>query len=60
MAKVRATKLKLQASKPRNPVVAGLALGTISGKAGRHQKSRSAQRQQAKKDLQQERRKLGW
>jgi hypothetical protein len=54
MTSARKIKIKLGKSKPRNPVVQSLAKGQITGKAGRHQKSASAERREAKKALQKE------
>lgn len=48
MNSARQIKLRLAASKPRNPLVAAAA----QRKAGKHRKTRSAERQQDKQRLQ--------
>ncbi len=52
MTSARKIKVKLAQSKPRNPVVASLAKSAGSGRAGKHQKSKSAERQAQKRALQ--------
>ncbi len=51
MTSARKIKIKLGKTQPRNPVVASLSKGQISGRAGKHQKSKSAQRQEEKRAL---------
>ena len=54
MTRARKIKIKLARSTPRNPVVAALATGKGTGKAGAHRKQAASERQAAKKALQKE------
>lgn len=58
MNRARKIKIKLARSTPRNSVVAALATGKGSGKAGSHRQQAASVRQAAKKALRDELRRL--